>query len=65
MLRSLDVEPSLKALPEGDQEEQRDSFEFLKQALEQDRPSYRKLFQSLMTVVLDAGSLGMISNPST
>jgi hypothetical protein len=29
---------------EGDEAEQRETWEFLKQALDEDRPSYRKLF---------------------
>lgn len=39
------VAHSLEALLDGDEQEQRDTFEFLKQALDQDRPSNRKLFQ--------------------
>ena len=38
ILRTLD------ALLEGDEEEQRETFAFLKKALDEDRPSYRKLF---------------------
>jgi hypothetical protein len=38
ILRALD------ALLEGDEEEQRETFAFLKKALDEDRPSYRKLF---------------------
>jgi len=36
---------SLKSLLEGDEEEQRETFEYLKQALDEDRPSNRRLFQ--------------------
>jgi hypothetical protein len=35
---------ALDALLEGDEEEQRETFAFLKKALDEDRPSYRKLF---------------------
>jgi hypothetical protein len=35
---------ALDALLEGDEEEQRETFTFLKKALDEDRPSYRKLF---------------------
>jgi len=38
ILRALD------GLLEGDEEEQRETFAFLKQALDEDRPSYRRLF---------------------
>ena len=38
ILRALD------ALLEGDEEEQRETFAFLKKALDEDRPSYRNLF---------------------
>ena len=38
ILRALDT------LLEGDEEEQRETFAFLKKALDEDRPSYRKLF---------------------
>lgn len=38
ILRALD------ALLEGDEEEQRETFAFLKKALDEDRPSYRRLF---------------------
>ena len=31
-------------IDDGDEEEQRDTWEFLKKALDEDRPSYRKLF---------------------
>ncbi|MBM3475163.1 MAG: hypothetical protein FJX75_18020 [Armatimonadetes bacterium] len=34
----------LRSWQDGDAEEQRDTWEFLKQALDEDRPSYRKLF---------------------
>jgi hypothetical protein len=37
---------SLRALLEGDPREQRETFSFLKEALDQDRPSNRKLFPS-------------------
>jgi len=36
---------SLKFLLEGDEQEQRETFEYLKQALNGDRPSNRRLFQ--------------------
>lgn len=35
---------SLRTLLEGDEQEQRETFAYLKQALEEDRPSKRKLF---------------------
>ena len=38
ILRALD------ALLEGDEEEQRETFAYLKRALDEDRPSYRELF---------------------
>jgi len=38
ILRALD------SLLEGDEEEQRETFAFLKKALDEDRPSYRRLF---------------------
>lgn len=38
ILRALD------GLLEGDEEEQRETFAFLKKALDEDRPSYRSLF---------------------
>ena len=34
----------LRSFLEGDEREQRETFEFLKKALDEDRPSYRKLF---------------------
>ena len=37
---------SLRALLTGDEREQRETFTFLKQALDKDRPSNRKLFPS-------------------
>jgi hypothetical protein len=37
---------SLRVLLEGDEQEQRETFAFLKEALEQDRLSSRKLFSS-------------------
>jgi hypothetical protein len=39
------VVKSLRALLEGDQREQRETFEYLKKALDEDRPSNRRLFQ--------------------
>jgi hypothetical protein len=36
---------SLRILLEGDKQEQRETFAYLKQALDEDRPSNRKLFQ--------------------
>ncbi len=35
---------TLDALLEGDEEEQRETFACLKKALDEDRPSYRRLF---------------------
>jgi len=35
----------LRRLLEGDPREQRETFEYLKSALEEDRPSNRRLFQ--------------------
>ena len=35
---------SLRTLLEGDEQEQRETFAYLKQALEEDRPSKRQLF---------------------
>jgi hypothetical protein len=37
---------SLRILLAGDEREQRETFTFLKQALDEDRPSSRKLFPS-------------------
>ncbi len=37
---------SLKTLLQGDELEHRETFEFLKQALDEDRPSTRHLFSS-------------------
>jgi hypothetical protein len=37
---------ALRALLTGDEQEQRETFSFLKQALEEDRPSTRKLLPS-------------------
>ena len=37
---------ALRTLLEGDEEEQRETFEFLRQALDQDRPLDCKLFPS-------------------
>jgi len=36
---------SLRTLLGGDEQEQRQTFEYLKQALDEDRPSNRRLFQ--------------------
>lgn len=36
---------ALRRLLEGDEQEQRETFEYLKNALEEDRPSNRRLFQ--------------------
>ena len=36
---------SLRMLLEGDKQEQRETFAYLKQALDEDRPSNRKLFR--------------------
>jgi hypothetical protein len=36
---------SLRTLLEGDEQEQRETFEYLKQVLEEDRPSNRRLFR--------------------
>ena len=38
---------SLRTLLAGDEKEQRETFAFLKQALDEDRPSTRRLFSSL------------------
>ena len=35
----------LRALCEGDEKEQRETWEFLRKAMDEDRPSDRKLFQ--------------------
>jgi lipid A disaccharide synthetase len=35
---------SLRTLLEGDEQEQQETFEYLKQVLEEDRPSNRRLF---------------------
>ena len=37
---------ALRTLLDGDEQEQRETFAFLKEALEEDRPSNRKLFSS-------------------
>lgn len=37
---------SLRTLLAGDEKEQRETFAFLKQALDEDRPSTRRLFSS-------------------
>ena len=39
------VVQSLRTLLKGDEQEQRETFEYLKQVLEEDRPSNRRLFQ--------------------
>ena len=39
-----EIVSSLRALLGGDEREQRETFSFLKQALDKDRPSSRKLF---------------------
>ena len=39
------VVQSLRTLLDGDDQEQRETFEYLKQALDEDRPSNRRLFQ--------------------
>lgn len=45
--RKIDeIVSSLRTLLEGDKREQRETFSFLKEALDQDRPSSRKLFPS-------------------
>jgi lipid A disaccharide synthetase len=36
---------SLRTLLEGDEQEQRETFEYLKQVLEEDRPSNRRLLR--------------------
>jgi hypothetical protein len=38
------VVQSLRTLLEGDEQEQRETFEYLKRVLEEDRPSNRRLF---------------------
>ena len=37
---------ALRTLLDGDEQEQRETFAFLKKALDEDRLSYRKLFSS-------------------
>lgn len=37
---------SLRTLLEGDEQEQRETFEYLRKSLDEDRPSHRKLFPS-------------------
>ena len=37
---------ALRTLLDGDEQEQRETFAFLKEALEEDRPSNRRLFSS-------------------
>ncbi len=39
------VVQSLRTLLNGDEQEQRETFEYLKKVLEEDRPSNRRLFQ--------------------
>ena len=39
------VVQSLRTLLEGDEQEQHETFEYLKQVLDEDRPSNRRLFQ--------------------
>lgn len=39
------VVQALRKLLEGDPQEQRETFEYLKQVLEEDHPSNRRLFQ--------------------
>ena len=39
------VVQSLRTLLEGDEQEQRETFEYLKRVLEEDRPSNRRLFR--------------------
>ena len=39
------VVQALRTLLRGDEREQRETFEYLKQVLEEDRPSNRRLFQ--------------------
>ena len=39
------VVQSLRTLLEGDEQEQRETFEYLKRVLEEDRPSSRRLFR--------------------
>jgi len=41
-----EIVSSLRVLLTGDEQEQRETFSFLKQALDEDRPSSRKLFPS-------------------
>ena len=43
--RMEEVVRRLRTLLEGDDQEQRDTFAYLKRALEEDRPSNRRLFQ--------------------
>jgi hypothetical protein len=42
--RNLNAIEVLKSFYDGDEEEQRETFEVLRKALGEDRPSYRKLF---------------------
>ena len=37
---------SLRTLLDGDEQEQRETFKYLKKSLDEDRPSHRKLFSS-------------------
>lgn len=37
---------ALEVLLEGDEEEQRETFAFLRKALDEDRPCYRRIFSS-------------------
>ncbi|HEY0547265.1 MAG TPA: hypothetical protein VGC91_17935 [Pyrinomonadaceae bacterium] len=41
---SEEIVRSLRILLEGDEQEQRETFDYLKQALDEDRPSERRLF---------------------
>ncbi len=46
--RNLEIEAAVRSLrtllEEDDEHEQRETFEYLRQSLDEDRPSYRKLF---------------------
>ena len=43
---------SLRTLLEGDEQEQRETFEYLKKSLDEDRPSNRPLFLDLINAVI-------------
>jgi hypothetical protein len=45
--RNEQIVRSLKALFAADEQEQRDTFEYLRRVLDEDRPSNRKLFRQV------------------